>query len=206
MKKILALLLAAVTCVSLAACGSTSTETTTAAETTAEATETTAAETTTAEETTTEAKAATGTIELTNDNWQDYFELKEICVPTTDADGNDTLARAEFLVFKDGYTLGGSAEDSPIQVEYSYTINYKMVEIDVANSEIKVGLECDGYDDKGETKTLTTPSYFEESKHGFRLETDGAWTMEDGQTFMQILEDLTITNISGTIEIVEVND
>lgn len=207
-KTIAALLLAASMCVALAACGSSNQTTTTAAETTtavetttkAEETTTKAAETTKASDNESE-EAGRQAVEITADNWQDYFRMESTCIPwKNDAGETYDVVLAYYLFLKEGYTAD---ENTKLNVEYTYTVDYKYVTKDINAGLITIGEDCDGYDNDGQIKAISGPTYYNAEYNGFCLETDGAWTVTDEngneRYFMQIPDALTINSVEGTI-------
>ncbi len=117
MKKIIALILATVVCLSLVACGNNSGDDTPP---------------------TTEVTQITGPVEITTENFETYFEFVEESFFTKDASGNYAHLRfRHYYKLKDNYSIDETK--SSIKLDYSYTQSTKGVTIDFANQKFTLG-------------------------------------------------------------------
>ena len=169
----------------------------------------------------------TETVELTIDNWQDYFEVKEMVIPSYGAfDEVNRMQNYIVLALKNGLSFTGFAE---ISVEYAF--DNKLVEftnVDFENMKIDYDeLSIESLSDNSikeryeENKTQTSTCTLmdveliangvadEPSKY---LSTFGLkiWDVyvnceTNSVELVPILDTFTITRIKGTIEIVKEN-
>lgn len=121
MKKIIALLLVAVMCFSLAACGGDN-----------EASNNNEPQTNESGEKT--AKA----VEISIDNWQEYFEIVEREeTEKNEFEEIEDMYKGVYLVLKDEYEMVGY--DTSIAIEYNYIEEWRYVEIDKENGVLTIG-------------------------------------------------------------------
>ena len=82
-------------------------------------------------------------VEITNDNWQDYFEIVQKKMTNTNDFGETTdVYLSHYLVLKDSYKIhdmGGENKTTRIATEYNCVAEWRYVEIDLAAAEITVG-------------------------------------------------------------------
>lgn len=117
MKKIIALILATVLCLSLVACGNDSGDETPP---------------------TTEVVQTTGPVKITAENFETYFEFVEEAFFTKDASGNYAhLRHRHYYKLKENYSIDETK--SSIQLDYGYTQSTKSVTIDFANQKFTLG-------------------------------------------------------------------
>lgn len=141
MKKLIALLLAAVMCLSLVACGGGETpsidnNSTQEQQTQNDNNEPESTGTEIAEPENTEPQYEI--VEITLDNWQEYFELREYYEFKENAFGEFDRANTKYtLVIKDGIDI--EASESNVVIEYIRTVDYKPYKVDFENKTITHG-------------------------------------------------------------------
>lgn len=230
MKKILALLLAAVMCFSLVACGgndnaeiiqeyknriadletviadleaeiariSAGTEATEPDNTETEITE---PEETEPEET----EPQYETVEITLDNWQEYFEIVPTYLYLTNAFGEySSLAYMYDLVIRDGYIC--DKEQSDVAIEFTYTYGSAEYTIDFENRTITYGEVTALSESSSRTRKLKTISSYAGDRsdaimyyrYGFELTTgDYLYALQGTSDFVIVA--VNISRVSGSI-------
>ena len=144
MKKILAIILAALMCLSLCACAGeeNNSEGTSEVQNENTPTETTAPSEETTDTEPSETEPVYETVELTLENWQDYFEFREIKKIKINGfgefNGADVLY---YLVTKDGIEL--DTKNSSVTVRYLVTTEYKPCSVDLEKKTIVYGEAVD---------------------------------------------------------------
>lgn len=136
MKKTLAIIMAALMCLSLCACagGENNSDNTSEVQNEDTTTETTNTNDTEPGET----KPVYETVEITLDNWQDYFEFREI--KKIKINGFEEFNGADilyYLVTKDGIEL--DTKNSTVTVRYILTTEYKSCSVDLEKKTIVYG-------------------------------------------------------------------
>lgn len=208
MKKLIALLLVAVMCFSLVACGGGETpntddnsaqeQQTQNGNNEPEVTEPDNTEPDNTEPENTEPQYAT--VEITLDNWQDYFEFCEYTVFLDNAFGEfDCFYICWSLAAKDGLIV--DENNSDIAIEYTYTTERKPYTVDYENKTI----------DFGETKddpwvrSKVTGMYMLDGRHfGEDIGRYGTLIFEnssssDLQGYENILVDFEVIQIAGNL-------
>lgn len=98
------------------------------------------------------------TVEITIDNWQDYFELEERFVTIrNDFDEIVYIYKDYFIVLKDNYELVG--DDTSIAVEFNYVDEWRFVETDKEGETLTIGElvpDEENNEKNGCTTTITT--------------------------------------------------
>ena len=142
----------------------------------------------------------TETIEITIDNWKDYFEIVEgTHVSKNSFDEPENIYPISSLKLKEGYTLGtdeyGNTIDYELAIEYSYTAAYYNVEMDVENCTLTIGDLYEGETPKQSSRTTTFysdnnfyPSWNSRGREGVVVA-------------MEILSDIEIIRIQGSLTI-----
>ena len=179
MKKIIALILATVVCLSLVACGNNSGED--------DATPTT------------EAVQTTGAVTLTAENFETYFEFCEESFFTKDASGNYAHLRyRHYYKLKEEFNMDESK--SSIKLSYGYTQSTKGVTIDFANQKFTLGEQI------GETKTYENIEINKFSKMTYK---DYAVLLLQpthavkGDTQIMYFSDFKLNSVEGTLFLIE---
>lgn len=142
----------------------------------------------TAESGTTEAVS----VEITADNWQDYFEIvQEKHTNTNDFGETTDVYYTPYLVLKEGYKTFEEGETrTKIAVEFNCVAEWRYVEIDLAAAEITVGeLVPDRSPEEinGETLTVTSDKT--------SLSNGRTWS----EGMQQIKTDFEIVRMQGTL-------
>ena len=171
----------------------------------------------------------TETVELTIDNWQDYFEVKEVTIPDYDA-FDEATGWSEYIMLslKDGMTFAENSNPE-VAVEYEFDANYKEVaNINLENLEIEYGDSVYPYEESPVHKSNTTTmhTYYGENEEELSqnylngyieiLKVDtyddelcayGAddWNYEEKYILLLDIDTFIISRIKGTIEIVKEN-
>lgn len=143
----------------------------------------------------------TETVEITIDNWQDYFEIVEgTHVSTNSFDEPENIYPKLSLELKEGYTLGtdewGNTIDYELAIEYTYTAAYYNVEMDVENCTLTIG---DLYEGETPEQSSRTTTFFSGMNDFYT-----SWNSRgrDGVVVaMEILSDIEIIRIQGSITI-----
>lgn len=155
MKKLIALFLAIIMCLSMVACGGEAPE---VSENAGEAE--TEAEESEAEDTNTEAEVASETIALTNDNWQDFFEIRVFAEPrTNDFDEIDRMFLSVYLVLKDEYSDNYVSSDGALEVKIAGQ-NTTAVEYNMETEKLTL-THSDDASDNERTNTVSLDGFDE---------------------------------------------
>ena len=203
MKKIMSLILALVMVFSLCACGGTATE------------ETSGTNKETTNETTEQSNKADDTkvddipkeIIITVDNWQDYFEIKE--VPTWDYNDFDEIEEIGYyvtaIVLKDEYANMEVSDETKLAFEYTAVCKEVSFEGDIETLVITLG------EPDAESETVTeTLSFDKVIQHKERMTATYKQLIEVCQPIALfptspyvgkaiIYEDISISRVEGTL-------
>ncbi|MDO4500739.1 MAG: hypothetical protein Q4B60_05620 [Erysipelotrichaceae bacterium] len=178
MKKLFAMLLVVAMCFSLVACGNSS-----------EMKETSKNDVSKESVTEGSSEETVKTVEITTDNWQDYFEIVERAETIKNAfDEIDSMRQSAFIVLKNGYEMVGYNTD--ITVEYNYIMEWRHVEIDIEKGVLTIGELASNLESQEMNGMITNI---------FESETsliDGYGRSGDAQTVPTNIE---ITRIQGTL-------
>ena len=221
MKKWIALLLAAVLCLSLAACGDSKTEEnsgTVQGQTTADSPQDTDASSS--------AELTEQTVEITLDNWQDYFEFRPDVHVLKDSYNEITGMQVIFKFFPkeaiaENIAVPGVFDDDRIVFDVQYIDPYACIyRYDLNTQELTVGEFTEGsspysaddllpsYDWSGTYDSSNDAGYFPED--GYRVIMDPLNARDTGTIKDNIIEaygyafsSVEITRIKGTITILK---
>lgn len=120
-----------------------------------------------------DANKTTEDIDITIDNWQDYFEIEERILNNKNDFGEITeVYKKYYLVLKDGYEL--AEQGTSIAIEYSYICEWRYVEEDKQAGTLTVGElvpDRDNLEYKDITKTITSSEFCLQDSRSW---TDGA--------------------------------
>ncbi len=197
MKKIIALLLVAVMCFSLAACGgdnetSNNNEPQTNNSETQQENESSLQEETEQE---TNKNDDVKTIEITTENWQEYLVLEHL--EMWQDYGCDVM---ETLCLKDEYADKVISDETSVEIEWTGTAIMKECQFDMDNQTIQIGETCSDYEidcseiAKFEAALLTHKPYSEYNAIAFLY--CGA---SDHSTYTTVIEDFNVVSAKGTI-------
>lgn len=180
MKKLMMMLLSAVMVMSLAACGGSDSNNSKKDEPIVPETE---------------------TVEITIDNWQDYFEIVEgTTVRTNEFDEPESVYPTMNLVLKEGIELGvneyGTVMGYELAVEYGFTSAYYNVEMDLENCTLTIGDLYEGDTPEQDTETNTFFHDMNSFYMSYNSRGQGGVTVA-----MEIISDVEIIRIQGTITI-----
>lgn len=176
MKKLTAILLSAIMCLSLVACsGNDEEKDDDNAGNVKDDTSTTVIEDDTTEESEDEA------IEITLDNWQDYFEIGyELEVEYEDDDVTiDGYKLYPSVFVKDGYDV--ASEDDKVELVFDAKYEWRFVLLNKTDLTYEIGGICDGHDpDPNETLDITL---FPDEEYGWLtsiISYGSGWTTDTG--------------------------
>jgi uncharacterized lipoprotein YehR (DUF1307 family) len=183
MKKFLALLLAAVTCLSLAACNN----------------EKPSDDSTESTNNTDIVKL--GEVKITADNFDTYFEFVEEAFFTKDGKGEtNALRHRHYYQLKEDYNI--DLTKSSIKLDYSYSYSTRKVQIDFENEKFTLG------DQIGEKNTIDSCTIGKISNRTYKdfaiflLQPDHA---SIGATELMYFSDFKLNSVEGTIYLIEPN-
>ncbi len=186
MKKILALLLAAVMCLSLVACGG--------GNDTPSTNDNNANNTSQENENSTTDNIDYEPVEITLDNWQDYFEVVEVPVWEENAFGEIDSFNLEYeFRLKEEYYPRLNAEASNIVIEISYSYGKKPCKVDFENLTYELGERL-----RTETTTNITDKFYD---HNGRFFTNpfGITSYDPGTQEVRYYDDVEMLRIQGTL-------
>lgn len=183
MKKFLALLLAAVTCLSLVACNNDKPSENPS-------------------ENTTDAPVVTlGEVKITADNFETYFEFVEESFFTKNADGEvNALRYRHYYKLKEDFNI--DITKSSITLDYGYSYSTRKVDIDFANEKFTLG------DQVGDKTTVESYKINKISKQTYKdyaiflLQPNHA---SKGDTEIMYFSDFKLNSVEGTIYLIEPN-
>ncbi len=132
-------------------------------------------------------------VEITMDNWQEYFEIVEReKVEKNEFDEVDDMYKNTYLVLKDGYEMVGY--DTSIAVEYNYVLEWRYVEIDKENAVLTIG-------------ELVPDREIEEKNAEMKKITSRETSLTNGRTWSEGMQavptNFEIVRIQGTLYIAE---
>ena len=150
---------------------------------------------------TTETEPQPVTVEITMDNWQEYFELREYVEIKKNGFGEFEKVSVYYaLVNKDG--MSPECNLSDVTMEFSYTKKYVSMSVDLENGTITYG-EDRGKDPYGDYSGVTTMqsagNYIGEyymNRYGQFVAS--SWTYEPSDDQFSVLDTFEILLIAGT--------
>ena len=150
---------------------------------------------------TTETEPQPVTVEITMDNWQEYFELKEYVEIKKNGFGEFEKVSVYYaLVNKDG--MSPECNLSDVTMEFSYTKKYVSMSVDLENGTITYGADRgkDPYwDYTGVTTMQSAGNYIGEyymNRYGQFVAS--SWTYEPSEDQFSVLDTFEILRIAGT--------
>lgn len=150
---------------------------------------------------TTETEPQPVTVEITMDNWQEYFELKEYVEIKKNGFGEFEKVSVYYaLVNKDG--MSPECNLSDVTMEFSYTKKYVSMSVDLENGTITYGADRgkDPYGDyTGVTTMQSAGNYIGEyymNRYGQFVAS--SWTYEPSEDQFSVLDTFEILRIAGT--------
>lgn len=150
---------------------------------------------------TTETEPQPVTVEITMDNWQEYFELKEYVEIKKNGFGEFEKVSVYYaLVNKDGMSPECSLSD--VTMEFSYTKKYVSMSVDLENGTITYGADRgkDPYGDyTGVTTMQSAGNYIGEyymNRYGQFVAS--SWTYKPSDDQFSVLDTFEILRIAGT--------
>ena len=150
---------------------------------------------------TTETEPQPVTVEITMDNWQEYFELKEYVEIKKNGFGEFEKVSVYYaLVNKDG--MSPECNLSDVTMEFSYTKKYVSMSVDLENGTITYGADRgkDPYGDyTGVTTMQSAGNYIGEyymNRYGQFVAS--SWTYEPSEDQFSVLATFEILRIAGT--------
>ena len=208
MKKAISLLLALMLCLSLCACGGSNempeAQVSTDPATTPEATEPATTEATEPEE----SEPAPVCVEITLENWQDYFELREYTEFVENGFGEIDDAKTHWsVVSKDGYTV--DEENCDVTFEFTYDEESVVATINTETKTVVYGEATGSSTSEPVVETMNNVGqYIGEYTHDRYGEylTSEFFDLEDAQlvsVFDRRVVNVTVLRISGTFSYFE---
>ena len=150
---------------------------------------------------TTETEPQPVTVEITMDNWQEYFELREYVEIKKNGFGEFEKVSVYYaLVNKDG--MSPECNLSDVTMEFSYTKKYVSMSVDLENGTITYGADRgkDPYGDyTGVTTMQSAGNYIGEyymNRYGQFVAS--SWTYEPSEDQFSVLDTFEILRIAGT--------
>lgn len=150
---------------------------------------------------TTETEPQPVTVEITMDNWQEYFELKEYVEIKKNGFGEFEKVSVYYaLVNKDG--MSPECNLSDVTMEFSYTKKYVSMSVDLENGTITYGADRGKYpygDYTGVTTMQSAGQYIGEyymNRYGQFVASD--WTYKPSDDQFTVLDTFEILRIAGT--------
>ena len=141
------------------------------------------------------------TVEITMDNWQEYFELREYVEIKKNGFGEFEKVSVYYaLVNKDG--MSPECNLSDVTMEFSYTKKYVSMSVDLENGTITYGADRgkDPYGDySGVTTMQSAGNYIGEyymNRYGQFVAS--SWTYEPSEDQFSVLDTFEILRIAGT--------
>ena len=141
------------------------------------------------------------TVEITMDNWQEYFELREYVEIKKNGFGEFEKVSVYYaLVNKDG--MSPECDLSDVTMEFSYTKKYVSMSVDLENGTITYGADRgkDPYwDYTGVTTMQSAGNYIGEyymNRYGQFVAS--SWTDEPSEDQFSVLDTFEILRIAGT--------
>ena len=141
------------------------------------------------------------TVEITMDNWQEYFELREYVEIKKNGFGEFEKVSVYYaLVNKDG--MSPECNLSDVTMEFSYTKKYVSMSVDLENGTITYGADRgkDPYGDyTGVTTMQSAGNYIGEyymNRYGQFVAS--SWTYEPSDDQFSVLDTFEILRIAGT--------
>lgn len=181
MKKIIALLLAAVICLSLVACNKTPEENKDESATKAPVVQT------------------TGDVKLTKDNFETYFEFIEESFFTKDSSGEYTQFRTRhYYKLKDEFRIDSSK--SSIELKYNYSSSTKKVNLDFDNQKYTFG---DQVGEKKEYNNIPVNQISQITYKEYAILLFQPYYASKGDTEVTYFSDFEIASVEGTIHLLE---
>lgn len=140
-------------------------------------------------------------IELTMDNWQDYFDLGMSEKEFRNEFGElERVHKCVVLILKDEYTLS-EKDGSEITVELSYDGEHHYYQL--IESEDKVEWLGSTVVDEGQSKILTTFNELIFNENMFLLSTGGGYGKDHSNPYVYVLGNVEVTKIQGTLYLSE---
>lgn len=181
MKKILALLLAAVVCLSLVACNN---------DKSSEDPN---------EGTTNKAEVTLGEVKITADNFDTYFEFVEEAFFTKNTAGQiDALRHRHYYQLKEHYNIDLSK--SSIKLDYGYSYSTRKVNIDFKNEKFTLG---DQVGEINEIKSYTINEISNRTYKDFAIFLLQPNHASIGDTELMYFSDFKLNSVEGTIYLIE---
>lgn len=137
-------------------------------------------------------------VEITTDNWDDYFEFVQEESPDTNDFGEiERVFLDNYLKLKDGFELAPSREGSQteVAVEYSYTQEYRFYELNTATGEFTLG----ELNEEKEPQPKTDMKTIREAKTG--LNNGHTWSDDGG--WIAVDTNIAMIRAQGTLYIIE---
>lgn len=181
MKKIIALLLVAIMCLSFVACNKNSEEGKDENSTKAPVVQT------------------SGDVKLTKENFETYFEFVEESFFTKDSTGKvNALRNRHYYKLKEEFSI--DLEKSSIELEYSYSSAKNKVEIDFDNEKFTLGEQVG---EKQEHKSIVINKISKMTYKDYAVLLLQPNHASIGDTEIEILSDIELISVEGTIHLIE---
>lgn len=137
-------------------------------------------------------------VQITSDNWDDYFEIVREETPVKNDFGEtERMYVDNYFKLKDGFTMAERREGSEtsIALEYSYTKEYRFFEVNKETGEVTLGERNEEQEPRPETgmKTIGYDKTALVDSHTYS--TEGGWVGVD--------IDFAIIRAQGTLYLVE---
>ena len=141
------------------------------------------------------------TVEITMDNWQEYFELREYVEIKKNGFGEFEKVSVYYaLVNKDG--MSPECDLSDVTMEFSYTKKYVSMSVDLENGTITYGADRgkDPYWDYTGVTTMQGAGNFigEYYMNRYGQFVASSWTDEPSEDQFSVLDTFEILRIAGT--------
>ena len=141
------------------------------------------------------------TVEITMDNWQEYFELREYVEIKKNGFGEFEKVSVYYaLVNKDG--MSPECDLSDVTMEFSYTKKYVSMSVDLENGTITYGADRgkDPYWDYTGVTTMQSAGQYIGEYHMNRYGqfVASSWTDEPSDDQFSVLDTFEILRIAGT--------
>lgn len=180
MKKIIALLLATIICLSFVACNS--------GEKTADESTTTPTE-----------EVKLGPVEITSENFDTYFEFVEESFFTGNASGEKNALRyRHYYKLRDKYNI--DITKSSIKLDYGYSYSTKKVDIDFKNEKFTLGEQVG---EKTVVKSYTIDKISQQTYKEYAIFLLQPTHASKGAKEMMYFSDFTLNSVEGSLYLVE---
>lgn len=150
----------------------------------------------------------TETIEITMDNWDEYFEFRTVTRWEENAFGETSMVEYPMaLCVKEAYEDRIVMDQADLAIECSWTENDRIVTVDWKNRAIHFGEVVNPYDVQTRTDRVTEILCWEDYDHSYivvymrdlGVSKETLLTNADGNTYALSIEDGKIIRIQGTI-------